>query len=98
MFVKSFPKTTDKSVYPKWVEVSLSDEEEKKVDKKAKEENIKLMMECIDESKKIFREKDLKEYQTDIVNVAISLFEKRASHSVYWKEKKAREKFDEKNK
>lgn len=94
MFVKSFPKTTDKSVYPKWVEIALSEEEEKEIDEKAKEENIKLMKECIDDAKKIFKEKNLKEYQTDIVNIAISLFEKRASHSVYWKESKARQKFD----
>ena len=37
----------------------------------------------------------MKEYQTDIINMAISLFEKRASHSVYWKESKAKDKFDE---
>jgi hypothetical protein len=41
---------------------------------------------------------NLKEYQTDIVHIAISLFEKRASHSVYWKESECKKKFDEKNK
>ena len=30
-------------------------------------------------------------------NLAIALFEKRASHQVFWKESKAKEKFDKKN-
>jgi len=38
--------------------------------------------------------KSLKDYQTDLIHIAISLFEKRASHSIYWKESKAKEKFD----
>lgn len=97
-FVKSFPKTTDKTVYPKWEEIALTEAEEKLEEEKARNENIKLMKECIEDAETIFKEKKLKSYQTDIVNVAISLFEKRASHSVYWKERKAREKFDEKYK
>ena len=44
--------------------------------------------------KKIMQEKSLKSYQTDLIHIAISLFEKRASHSIYWKESKAKEKFD----
>ena len=52
------------------------------------------MKECIEDSKKIFQEKNLKPFQTDMVNIAIALFEKRASHSVYHKERKAKEKFD----
>lgn len=52
------------------------------------------MKQCIDDAKIIFKDKNLKEYQTDIINMTISLFEKRASHSIYYKEKKAKEKFD----
>jgi len=95
-FSKSFPRVTDKSVYPVWEEIFLSDEEEQLEEQKCKEENIRLMKECIDDAKKIIEEKNLKQYQTDIIKIAISLFEKRASHSVYWKESKAKEKFDEK--
>ena len=94
MFKKSFPKRTDKVSIPTWVEVSLSDEEEREIEEEAREANIKLMKECIDDAKKIFIDKNLKEFQTNIINMAISLFEKRASHSVYWKENKAKEKFD----
>jgi len=94
-FSKSFPKTSKTSNYPQWEEVSLTEQEEKAVEKKSKEENIKLFKECIDEAKSILIEKGLNESQTDIIKVAISLFEKRSSHEVYWKENKAKEKFDE---
>ena len=96
-FSKSFPKTSDKSIYPKWVEISIPDEEEKAIEQECRNENINLMKECIDDTKKIFREEQLKDFQTDIISAAISLFEKRASHAVYWKESKAKEIFDKEN-
>ncbi len=94
-FSKSFPKTSKTSTYPQWEEVSLTEEEEKAVEQKSKEENIKLFKECLDDAVKIMKEKDLKDYQTDMIHIAVSLFEKRSSHEVYWKENKAKEKFDE---
>lgn len=93
-FSKSFPRTLEGSNYPRWEEVFLSDDEEKTVDKKCKEESIALMKECIEDAKKLMAEKGLKEYQSDLIAMAISLFEKRASHVVYWRENKAKEKFD----
>ena len=54
----------------------------------------KLMKECIDDAKALMQEKGLKDYQTDLINIAVALFEKRASHVIYWKESKAKEKFD----
>ena len=93
-FSKSFPKTVEGSTYPQWEEVFLTEEEEREEERKCREENIKIMKECVDDAKKIIQEKNMKEYQTDVVNMAISLFEKRASHSVYWKESKAKGKFD----
>lgn len=93
-FSKSFPKKSNKSVYPNWEEIVLSADEEKEIENKARIENQKVFSECIDDAKKLFQEKNLKEYQTDIINTAISLFEKRASHEVFWKENAAKEKFD----
>lgn len=93
-FSKSFPKTSKTSTYPQWEEISLTEEEEKAVEQESREENIKLFKECIEDAKKIMQEKSLKDYQTDLIHIAISLFEKRASHSIYWKESKAKEKFD----
>ena len=97
-YSKSFPKTTDKTVYPKWEEVYLTEEEEKVVEDNARQENIALMKQCIDDARIIFKDKNLKDFQTNIIHTAIALFEKRASHSVYYKENKAKEKFDKLNK
>lgn len=94
-FSKSFPKKSKTSAYPEWEEVTLTDAEEKAEENKAKEENIKLMKDCIEDAKSILKEKEFKDCQRDITNIAIALFEKRSSHSIYWKENKAKEKFDE---
>ncbi|MBI2134443.1 hypothetical protein HYU09_00500 [Candidatus Woesearchaeota archaeon] len=93
-FSKSFPKQSKTSAYPHWEEVSLSEAEESSEEQKARIENIRLMKECIEDARTIMKEKGLKDYQTDIIHMAIALFEKRASHSIYWKESKAKEKFD----
>src|SRR3989338_8862121 len=93
-FSKSFPKTTSKSVYPKWVEVALTEQEEKEQEKISRQENIQLLKECLDDARKLVQDKKLAPYQSDIVALAVSLFEKRASHSIFWKESKAKEKFD----
>ncbi|MEK6916894.1 MAG: hypothetical protein AABW92_04065 [Nanoarchaeota archaeon] len=95
-FNKSFPHTTDKSVYPKWEEIELSDDEENEQEILARKENIQRMKESIDDAKTIIESKGLKPYQTDMVNMALALFEKRASHEIFYKENKAKEKFDEK--
>ena len=94
-FSKSFPKQSKTSTYPQWEEVTLTDAEESAEEQKSRVENIKLMKECIDDAKSVMKDKGLKDYQTDLIHMAISLFEKRASHSIYWKESKAKEKFDE---
>ena len=96
VFGKSFPRTSDKSTYPIWEEVFLTEAEEKEEERKAKEENIKLMKECIEDAKALVKEKDMKGFETNIVNIAIALFEKRGSHQVFWKESKCKEKFDAK--
>lgn len=93
-FSKSFPRTIKGSNYPIWEEVSISEEEEAFEDFRCKEENIKLMKDCLEDAKKIIDEKGLRKYQSDLISLSIALFEKRASHSIYWKENKAKEKFD----
>ncbi|MBN1502519.1 hypothetical protein JW930_03170 [Candidatus Woesearchaeota archaeon] len=96
VFYKTFPRETDKSVYPKWEEITLSDVEEKEQEIIARRENIGLMKECIDDAGEIMKQRQLKPFQTDMINIAIALFEKRASHQVYFKERKTKEKFEEK--
>ncbi len=94
VFYKSFPRESPKGGYPKWEEIALNDAEEKEQEAIARRENIEVLKQCIEDSKAIMREKNLKPFQNDMMNVAIALFEKRASHSVYFKENKAKEKFD----
>jgi hypothetical protein len=94
VFSKTFPRTKEGSNYPSWEEVYLNSEEELSEEEDARQDNIKLMKECIDDAKGIMKEKILKDYQTDVIAMAIALFEKRASHSIYYKENKAKEKFD----
>jgi len=93
-FSKSFPKTVEGVNYPKWVEVFLDSNEEDLAESNARTENISLMKECIKDAKDIVSSENLKDYQTDVINLAIALFEKRASHVVFHKETMAKEKFD----
>ncbi len=93
-FSKSFPKTTDKSVYPRWVEIFLTEEEEKLVDENTRHEHAKLMNECIEDAKDVVKDKNLKKFQTNVIQMAIALFEKRASHVVWKKEALCKDKFD----
>jgi len=94
-FSKSFPKTSKTSTYPQWEEVTLTEDEEKAVEQTSKEANIHLFRQCLDDAVEIIKHKDLNDSQTDMIRIAVALFEKRASHEVYWKENKAKEKFDE---
>ena len=93
-FSKSFPRTIEGSTYPRWEEVFLSEEEEKAMEQAAKTENINIMKECIDDAKALIEEKGFKGFKEDILQVAKSLFDKRASHAVYWKENRCKDKFD----
>ena len=94
-FSKSFPRTVEGSTYPIWEEIKLNGKEEKEEEAKCRKENISLMKECIEDVNGVMKDKNLKDFQSDLIKIAISLFEKRASHAVYWKESRAKEKFDE---
>lgn len=93
-FVKRFPKTSDKSAYPIWIEISLTAEEEEQAEQKCRKENAKLMSHCLEDARQIIHKHKLLESQINIIETAKALFEKRASHEIYYKEELAREKFD----
>jgi hypothetical protein len=93
-YSKSFPKTIEGRNFPTWEEVYLTEEEEASVEEQARQEHKKVMKECIEEAKTIFQEMGLKDYQSDLINMAIALFRKRAAYSIHHKEQKAKEKFD----
>ncbi len=95
-FSKSFPKTLEGISYPKWIEIFLSTEQEKEIEEQTKEHNKQLMIECINDAKEIAKQANLREYQSDIISIAIALFEKRSSHQVYAKERACKDIFDDK--
>ena len=94
-FSKTFPRTITGSNYPLWEEVCLTGQEEEEAEESCRKENFKLLDECLQEGKVLAIKHGINE-DSIRAQLAIALFEKRASHVVFWKESKAKEKFDEK--
>ena len=82
------------STYPEWVEMNLKEAEEREVEEKARLANNIPMANCIEDAKKIIKDANLKNYQSDVIEIASSLFDKRASHVAFFKEERCKEKFD----
>ncbi|MFH1682341.1 MAG: hypothetical protein ABIA37_00950 [Candidatus Woesearchaeota archaeon] len=95
-YSKTFPRTIEGSNYPRWEEVFLTEEEEQAEEEKCRKDNIEMLKQSIDDAQAVMQEKGLKDYQTDLINMALALFRKRASYTVHYKEQKAKEKFDNK--
>jgi hypothetical protein len=95
-FSKSFPRQVKGISHPIWEEIYLTPEEDREQEELCRKDNIRIMNECIDDSKEIIEKNDLKRFQSDMVNIANQLFHKRASYSVHWKENKSKEKYDKK--
>jgi pyruvate-formate lyase len=93
-FSKAFPKTMDGISYPKWIEIFLSKEQETQVELQTSEKNKQLMIECISDAKDIVQKANLRDYQSDLISIAVALFEKRSSHQVYAKERACKDIFD----
>ena len=97
-FSKSFAKNLPGTRYPEWIEINLTGAEENKVEALAREEHLALMKECLSDAKQILKDEELKDFQTNLVSIAITLFDKRASHVVWHKEEAARIKFEKEHK
>lgn len=93
-FGKRFPKTIEGSNYPIWEEINLTKDQETEVEENARKENIRLMKLCLDDAKKMMADKGLREYDNNQITIALALFEKLASHSVFWKEALCKDIFD----
>ncbi|NTV23152.1 MAG: hypothetical protein HGA85_02120 [Nanoarchaeota archaeon] len=94
VFSKSFPRMQDKAPYTRWVDIKLSEEDEGEQERIARRDNLKLLHQSIEDAKDVIKGEGLKPFQSDMVSIALALFEKRASHVVYYKEEKAREMFE----
>ena len=95
-FSKTFPKTISGSNYPLWEEIFLTKEEENQVEEQCHQENFEILNQCLEEAKTLAIKNGINTDENR-TKLAIALFEKRASHVVFWKESKAKEKFDTKH-
>lgn len=91
-FSRRFPRDVAGSPYPVWEEVYLSKEEEQQIEQEQRVQTLELLKECIADATRVVEQSGLQ--ASDIRPVAIALFEKRASHAVYWKEERTKQKFD----
>ena len=96
-FSKTFPKNVPGSNYPLWEEVFLTEAEETRIEEECRKANFLILDECLEDAR-VLAIKNGVNTDENRVQLAIALFEKRASHPVFWKESRAKDKFDEKNK
>jgi len=94
-YSKNFPRTVEGTNFPKWEEICLTGDEDLAEEKRCRTDNLEVMKECIDDAKQLMAEKGLKDYQSDLIAMAVALFRKRAAYAIHYKEQKAKEKFDE---
>jgi len=93
-FKKSFPHQKAEGAFTNWVEIALSNDDEKKAQDKARDEQVATYNQCLDDAREILLKNGMKAFDPNMIAVANALFEKRASHTVYYKEEAARDKFD----
>lgn len=93
VFSKAFAREIEGSNYPRWEEIYLSAQEEREREQVARQENNYLMRQCIADARNIVKDEKLMDMQNHVLNIAVSLFNKRASHAVFYKEDKCKEKF-----
>ncbi len=94
-FSKSFAREVPGSTMPKWEEIFLTAQEEREAEQVARRENMYVMRQCIADAKSIIRAEKMMDMQSTILSVAISLYKKRASHEIFYKEEKCKKKFQQ---
>ncbi len=90
-FSKRFPKDVPGSNYPVWREISLTEQEEEEIERQCREHNLSLLDESLSEAKALAIKHGINTEES-VAALAVTLFEKRASHAVFWKELRAKEK------
>ncbi len=93
VFSKTFPREIKGSNYPKWEEIFLSAQEEREREQVARQENLFLIRQCIADARNVLKDEKMMDMQSHVLSVALSLFKKRSSHTVFYKEEKCKEKF-----
>ncbi len=95
-FSKRFPKTIPGTNFPLWEDIFLTGEEEKQVEEDCRKENFRILDCCLAEAKALAIKRSINT-ENNVTRLAIALFEKQASHLVFWKESRAKEKFEQLN-
>ena len=93
VFSKAFPREIDGSNYPRWEEIFLSAQEEREREQVARQENLYLIRQCIADARNVIKDEKLMDMQSHVLSIALSLFKKRATHAVYYKEEECKKKF-----
>ena len=93
VFSKTFPREVDGSNYPKWEEIFLSAQEEREREQVARQENLFLIRQCIADARNVLKDEKMMDMQSHVLSVALTLFKKRSSHVVFYKEERCKEKF-----
>lgn len=94
VFNKTFPRQVPGSNYPVWEEIKLTEDEERRVEEACQQANYQLMDVSLQEARSLAIKHGMNT-EDNVARLAVALFEKRASHVVFWKENKAKEKFDQ---
>lgn len=94
VFSKTYPREVDGSHYPAWEEIILSAQEEREAEQVARQENLFLIRQCIADARNVLKDEELMDTQSQVLSIAMSLFRKRSSHAVYYKEEKCKQKFN----
>ena len=93
VFSKKFPRDIDGSNYPVWEEIFLSAQEEREREQVARQENLFLIRQCIADARNVLKDEKMMDMQSHVLSIGLSLFKKRASHVVFYKEEKCKDKF-----
>ena len=93
VFSKTYPREIPGSNSPKWEEMFLSAQEEREREQVARQDFLFLIRQCIADAKNLLKDESMMDMQSHVLSIALALFKKRASHAVYYKEERCKEKF-----
>ena len=92
VFSKSFPRELNTGS-TKWEEMFLTAQEEREREQVARQENLFLVRQCVADARNVLKDEKMMDMQSHVLSLAMTLFRKRASHAVFYKEEKCKEKF-----
>ncbi|MFH1669208.1 MAG: hypothetical protein ABIA62_04740 [Candidatus Woesearchaeota archaeon] len=92
VFSKNFPREL-KDGSTRWEEIFLSVQEEREREQVARQENLYLVRQCIADARNVLKDEKMMDMQSHVLSLAMTLFKKRASHAVHYKDELCKKKF-----